>query len=311
MSSLPRMDYQPPTPSLRRPDMPPILVLRPDAMPDGSGPAAAAPSAPQSSPTMPAHPTNTLPNASRTINMHGNIRDTLFPLIPDGYGHVPSILWFLSTLGPSSVYIGACLINWYTSSVLAYAVVQDFITRDLTHALFRVRIKGWMTASGLRIPGTDFFSFLVVPIASVHEYFQGLMGAFLSTPFQGRLADQVHRIATHTRQAITRNDPTGLVRGCPATIAFLVTHLICPPLRQFSTGRDSGVVFNVLDMELPLSHNMPKPPSDFDPEAEPVRPTLMSEYRSLTPISADVNCVRTWLCSLRARPSFLPHLVPS
>ncbi|KZV75981.1 hypothetical protein PENSPDRAFT_661464 [Peniophora sp. CONT] len=132
------------------------------------------------------------------------------------------------------------------------------------------RIKGWITPAGLRVPSTNTFAFLIVPAASVAADYQDIMGEFLSTMIPGSIVGQVHGIAAHTAQAVLCNDPTGLLRGCPITLSFILAHVACPALRQFSTTRNAGVVVSIADVKLPIDHGVTPPPPDFDPSAEPL-----------------------------------------
>ncbi|KZV75994.1 hypothetical protein PENSPDRAFT_680713 [Peniophora sp. CONT] len=141
MSYLPRPGFSAPSP-MRLPTLPSgAMYIKPTGSPLGESPVMGPPPVPQSSPTTSSRPMGRVSEANRVIAMNGGLLDTLFKDVHDSYDQIPSMLWFLSTLASTTVFIGTCLINQYSKRVQAYAVVQDFITRDLTHALFRLRIQ--------------------------------------------------------------------------------------------------------------------------------------------------------------------------
>ena len=57
-----------------------------------------------------------------------------------------------------------------------------------------------MTPTGLRVPDTDTYAYLVASAGRVVGGFQRTMGDYLSTPLPGRISDQIQCVAPQAQK---------------------------------------------------------------------------------------------------------------
>ncbi|VDC04635.1 unnamed protein product [Peniophora sp. CBMAI 1063] len=174
---------------------------------------------------------------------------TFFNVLCDSHGRSASAIWYLTTLGNMSVYLGACIVNQYTKGTQAYAVVQDCIVRDATHVLFRVKIKYWVTPEGLSKPVCDTFAFLLAPVGLTDGEWSRDLGDYISTSAPGLLIHQLQDAIQRVKQATEDSSVVGLVWEDPLLSALAMTYRASPVMKYFAHERDFAVAVHCADLE--------------------------------------------------------------
>lgn len=219
----------------------------------------------------------TSPTSDSTAIAH--FRDVFLPNNRDIYGHVLSVIWYLSPIGFTGAHLGCAVVNQYSCNTRAYGIIRDYITQDGTHALYRVRIEGWTTVLGHYKPPCDTFAFLLAPDSgpSTQATYPAVPWPMSHVPY--RLVDDVHGIAREVRQV---EDCAKLVYADAATSAFAATFSLCPIMRMFSPDKDHGVAVCGPDLIKPLNYWMSMPMPEFDFKFDIVEVGQSTNQRSNT-----------------------------